>query len=186
MWKQQANAIGTETLAARLGIETCPCCENVPAYPRRDRIGSMMLRRDGGWHCFACSAGGDAVALLAAYACGSARPVTADGWAAAERVAAGLGLTTGPTRPEVQRDRIVLPPRGSLRHIALRGLAEPMARRYAEVFSYDEDWKPHMRWCMEVTLQNVPHLVDAAEERLVAARARIMESIMAACEEGDE
>ena len=106
MWKQQANALGTEALAARLGIETCPVCENVPTYPRRDRIGSMMLRRDGGWHCFACSAGGDAVALHAAYACGSARPVTADGWAAAERVAAGHGRASCVRTSRIARARV--------------------------------------------------------------------------------
>ena len=46
MWKQQANALGTAAVASQLGIETCPVCDNVPSYPRRDRIGSMMLRRD--------------------------------------------------------------------------------------------------------------------------------------------
>ena len=158
MWKQQANALGTEALAARLGIETCPCCENVPTYPRRDRIGSMMLRRDGGWHCFACSAGGDAVALLAAYACGSARPVTAQGWAETEAVAARLGMTTGPMRPAAERARVVMPERGTARYYAARTLAYRMARAYAE--HADTSWRREMAWCYEYTLRNAPEQID--------------------------
>ena len=88
MWKQQANAIGAAALASQLGLSTCPACESVTSSPRRDRLGSVKLRDDGSWHCFHCDTGGDGVALLAAYAVGTTRPATAQGWADTEAAVA--------------------------------------------------------------------------------------------------
>lgn len=158
MWKQQANAIGAAALASQLGLSTCPACESVTSSPRRDRLGSVKLRDDGTWHCFACDTGGDGVALLAAYAVGTTRPATAQGWADTEAVAARLGMTTGPMRPAAERARVVLPERGTARYYAARTLAYRMARAYAE--HADTSWKREMAWCYDYTVRNAPEQID--------------------------
>lgn len=132
MWKDQAKLLGARAIAASLGLDVCPVCEHRPEYPRRDRMGSVQWRDLGRWHCYACDAGGDAVALLAAVACGSTRPVTSDGWREAERIADSLGLTPGPARPAPRRPRYPLPNDGTARWLAASRLAEGLADALAE------------------------------------------------------
>lgn len=170
MWKDQANHLGARTVAQQLGLDACPVCDHRPDYARRDRMGSVQWRDLGRWHCYACDAGGDAVALIAAVACGSTRPVTPEGWREAERLAAGLGLTSGPARPVVRRPRYPLPDDGSARWLAVDRMARRLADAWAEYVH--ELPRLHKPWAWEHIWTSDFDYIEVEAERVREATWR--------------
>jgi hypothetical protein len=77
-WLEQARQLPVSQVAELLGLEpgrpasghptfACPACGAATRHTKRkDKRGAVGITRDdSGWHCFQCSAGGDAIDLVA-------------------------------------------------------------------------------------------------------------------------
>lgn len=134
-WRADVARREARDVAAVLGVRACPVCRAEVSVERRDRAGSVRWRRDGGWTCHACDAGGDALALVLAVAVGRHRSASGSDWAEAERLAVSAGLATaGEVAATGNRMGARSEVRDPHRPISVREQArEELARRIAAV-----------------------------------------------------
>ena len=99
-WRGEIAGSESEEVGRRLGVRACPVCSAEVRVERRGRAGSVRWRRDGGWTCHACDAGGDALALVLAVATGRHRSTSGEDWRRAEDLAVASGLVS---REDVRR-----------------------------------------------------------------------------------
>lgn len=173
-WRADVASHESREVAGRLGVTGCPVCRAEPAVERRDRAGSVRWRRDGGWTCHACDAGGDALALVLAVAVGRHRSTSGEDWRRAEDLAVSCGLVTReetriPTGTPIRaRSR----PIDRYRPISVREQAiERLARQIADL-AWARTGEPSSWWLRHGAREQARREDRAAEVDAIEARLR--------------